>query len=176
MRRILLALTGVLAVGALVVALVVFQPWKLFVDTRVDEALPSTVPVATSPAGAPAGAPATAPAATPQVLAQGSFRSFEHHTTGSALLVRLPDGRVLVRLQDLVTSDGPDVHVWLASAPAGSEEAAFPPGHVELGKLKGNLGNQNYAVPAAVDATRYASVVIWCERFSVAFAAASLRA
>jgi hypothetical protein len=110
------------------------------------------------------------------VLGRGAFRSFEHHTTGTALLVRLPDGRVLVRLQDLVTSDGPDVHVWLSTAPASASEDAFPPGNVELGRLKGNLGNQNYAVPGGADLARFASVVIWCERFSVAFAAAPLSA
>jgi hypothetical protein len=48
MRRTVITLTGVLVVGALVAALVVFQPWKLFVDTRVDEALPAVLADATT--------------------------------------------------------------------------------------------------------------------------------
>jgi hypothetical protein len=174
---------GLLAVVA--VGLAAFQPWKLFTDTRVDEALPSASAVATtapeasvaasSRSSSPSSSPSSAQApSAPAVLGRGSFRSFEHRTTGTALVLRLADGSQVVRLQDLATSDGPDVHVWLARAPATATEDAFPPGHVELGRLKGNLGNQNYAVPRGVDPLAFTSVVIWCERFSVAFAAATV--
>lgn len=47
-------------------------------------------------------------------------------------------------------------------------------GAVELGKLKGNLGNQNYTVPAGTDLSQFRSAVLWCQRFSVAFGAADL--
>ncbi len=166
-RRSVWAAVGVAAVAVAVVGLVLFQPWKLFVDTRVDEALPSaTSPTVRSPA-------VTSPAA-PTLVAKGSFVSFEHRTTGAASLLRLPDGSVVVRLESLATSDGPDVHVWLTRAKAAAGPDAFPAGHLELGRLKGNLGNQNYAVPAGTDLAGFGTVVLWCQRFSVAFGAATL--
>jgi Electron transfer DM13 len=45
---------------------------------------------------------------------------------------------------------------------------------VNLGDLKGNIGEQNYAIARDVDLARYRSVVVWCARFHVAFAAAAL--
>ena len=46
--------------------------------------------------------------------------------------------------------------------------------HVELGRLKANLGNQNYAVPADADLGELRSVTIWCKRFRVSFGAVAL--
>lgn len=43
-----------------------------------------------------------------------------------------------------------------------------------LGNLKGNIGNQNYAVPAAIDLEKYQSAMIWCQRFSVGFGVAPI--
>ncbi|MCP4333110.1 MAG: DM13 domain-containing protein, partial [Gammaproteobacteria bacterium] len=43
-----------------------------------------------------------------------------------------------------------------------------------LGKLKGNIGNQNYAVPPGTNIAEYQSVVIWCELFGVLFSPAAL--
>jgi hypothetical protein len=47
-------------------------------------------------------------------------------------------------------------------------------GYVEVGKLKGNVGDQNYDLPAGVDLNKYKAVTIWCNRFSVNFATAPL--
>ena len=46
--------------------------------------------------------------------------------------------------------------------------------YLELGKLKGNRGNQVYPIPASADLGAYRSVTIWCIRFSVSFGAATL--
>jgi hypothetical protein len=45
---------------------------------------------------------------------------------------------------------------------------------VDLGPLKGNVGDQNYAVATGVDTAAYSSVVVWCARFHVPFGAADL--
>ena len=151
-----------------------FQPWKLVTDTVVDEALPA---VAASPT---ARATATDPApAGDRVLAAGDFVSHEHATTGSAQLVRLADGRRQLVLRDLDTSNGPDLRVWLTDRPVRTGTAGwrvFDDGrYVELGRLKGNRGDQVYDVPASVDLADARSVSIWCRRFSVSFGAAELR-
>ncbi|MGY1653889.1 DM13 domain-containing protein [Geodermatophilus sp. SYSU D01119] len=163
-------LGAVVAVVLAVVTLVWFQPQKLLYDSRVDEALPTVA--AEVPPSPSAGAPA-APAG-PVDLAAGTFVSREHETVGTARLVQLPDGQVVVRLEGFETSNGPALFVYLSRNPAGGEEAAFDDEAVDLGALKGNVGDQNYVVPAGVDATGYTSVVIWCDRFDAAFGAADL--
>ncbi|MGY1711167.1 DM13 domain-containing protein [Geodermatophilus sp. SYSU D00758] len=155
------------AVGAFV--LVWFQPQKLLYDTAVAEALPS----AAGAAGA-AGGGSVAEAREPVELARGTFVSHEHATTGSVRVLRLPDGQVVVRLEGLDTSNGPDLYVYLSATPADGDRATVDEEFVDLGRLKGNVGDQNYAVPAGVDPADWASVVIWCERFRASFGAADL--
>ncbi|MER6999778.1 DM13 domain-containing protein [Streptomyces sp. NPDC000410] len=170
---------AVLAVAAVVAGLVWFKPWALWVDDTVHEALPSTTGTASSraPGAAPSAAATTLPTG-PTTVAQGTFTSHEHTTTGTVKLIRLPDGSHTVRLENLDTSNGPDLRVWLTDAPVKEGRAGwhvFDDGtHVSLGKLKGNKGDQNYAVPADVDLTDLASVAIWCDRFNVSFGAAEL--
>ena len=178
-RRRLLALAAVTAVVVGAVLLYLFQPWALFTSTTVDEALPTAAPATASAPAAPgagptaASAPASPTPAGPVVVSRGEFRSYEHETTGTAALVRV-DGATYVRLTDFATSNGPDVKVWLTKAGVGSADAARDAGYVSLGDLKGNRGNQNYAVPAGTRLADYPTVVIWCDRFSVAFGAAGL--
>ncbi|MEU0374715.1 DM13 domain-containing protein [Streptomyces sp. NPDC006283] len=158
-----------LAVAAVVVAagLYWFQPWKLWQDQTVGEALPTAAP-ASSPPGAP------------RTLAEGSLISHEHTTTGTVKIVRLPDGSRILRLEGLDTSNGPDLRVWLTDAPVKEGRAGwhvFDDGkYVSLGKLKGNKGDQNYPIPADLKLTEYTSVSIWCDRFDVSFGAARLTA
>ena len=181
-RRRLLVLLLVPALAAGAVGLALFQPWKLWVDDTVAEAAP-TVPAGTG-AGtvvppAPAGSrPAPAPAA-PVLLARGSFVSHEHRTTGAVRVLGLPGGRRVLRIEDLDTSNGPDLKVWLTDAPVRSGRDGwfvFDDGrYVDLGRLKGNRGSQNYDLPDSVDLRRLASLSIWCDRFNVSFGAARLQ-
>jgi hypothetical protein len=176
-----------LAIGGLVTALVVlavglywFQPWKLWQDDTVRDALPTAA--APGPASSPTAAGTAAPSAPPgpRTLAQGSLISHEHATTGTVKLIRLPDGSRTLRLENLDTSNGPDLRVWLTDAPVKEGEEGwdvFDDGkYVSLGKLKGNKGDQNYEIPADVNLADYTSVTIWCDRFNVSFGAAALQA
>lgn len=186
MKRALLVIGGLVTAAVLVVGLVVFQPWLLFSDVRVDEALPtvrSTQPAATpdpisSATPIPASVPDSSPDPVPVVLSSGSFVSQEHTTTGTATIIENPDGTRVLALEDLDTTNGPDVHVWLSAADAVegfdgwflAGGAAF----VDLGALRGNQGDQVYDIPAEVDLSAYRSVSLWCVRFSVGFGAAQL--
>ncbi|GAB2681867.1 DM13 domain-containing protein [Nocardia goodfellowii] len=166
-KKIALAVAAalVLALGA---GLAFFQPWKLVTDTTVNEAEPTAV-VGPGPAAAPR---------MPSPLSIGRFISHEHSTSGSLVVLKLPDGGHVLRLDDLDTSDGPDLHVWLTDAPVidGRDGwGVFDDGaYLDLGKLKGNKGSQNYTIPAGTDLTKYTSVSIWCDRFNVSFGAAAL--
>jgi Electron transfer DM13 len=162
-RRLLTVLA--IAVAALVgFVLLYFEPQKLFIDDEVHEALP----VAGAPAQ-PGGRP------TARVVSSGQFHSYEHATSGRARILELPGGRRYVRLEPFRTSNGPALKVYLSAAPASGPGDAFDDQYRSLGDLKGNIGEQNYAISRDVQLSRYRSVVIWCERFSVAFGAAALR-
>ena len=157
-RRIVVAALAVL--GG--VGWYLFRPELLFIDTKVNEAL-TTSAVAQTDAPAP-----------PATLVAGTFHSVAHETRGTATVLEL-DGRRVLRLTDFATSNGPDVRVYLVAAPdAADNETVTRAGFVELGKLKGNQGDQNYDVPATVDLGRYRAVTIWCARFGVNFATAPL--
>lgn len=122
-----------------------------------------------SASAAPVGAPTPA---RPVLLGSGAFRSGEHETTGTAALLRRPSGRdAVVTLTDLDTSPGPDLRVYLTVGPTGQVA-----GGLDLGRLRGNRGTQQYDVPAGVDRSRYGAVVIWCRAFTVAFGTAPLAA
>ncbi|RKE07698.1 DM13 domain-containing protein [Catellatospora citrea] len=174
------AVAAVLAVG-LAFGLYWFQPWKLLTSKTVNDAAPVVVTTSAtpSPASSPvAGAPS--PSAVAVLVAEGRLVTHEHDSSGTAQLVRLPDGAYQVILRDLATSDGPDLRVWLTDQPVlpGRDGwHVFDDGrHVELGRLKGTHGTQVYAVPVTVDPTELRSVTIWCARFKVSFAAAPLAA
>ena len=107
----------------------------------------------------------------PVAVSSGAFASLDHPTSGTALLVVQPDGSRLLRFEGLETDNGPDLRVVLSTAEAGSGDYSS---FVELGRLKGNIGDQNYEIPADVDLGSIRSVVIWCERFASAFGEAPL--
>lgn len=145
-----------------------FQPWKLFTNTTVNEVIPT---VAATPGDGTGSAG-------PVVEAQGDFVTQEHATTGSAKLLRLPDGSQVLRIEDLDTSDGPELKVWLSDAPVipGLDGAAnIDDGRwIDLGGLKGNKGSANYPIPAGANLDGLDTVSIWCDRFNVSFGAAAL--
>ena len=153
---------GLLAVGA--VAWALFRPELLWVDARVNESAPEA-----SSASAASSAPAAG------VLATGTFHGVAHKGAGTAAIHQLADGRRVLRFTHFETSNGPDVRVYLVAADDAADSAVVTrAGFIELGVLKGNVGDQNYELPASVDLGRYRAVTIWCKRFSVNFATAPL--
>jgi hypothetical protein len=179
---------GIGAAAALTVAVIgaaVFQPWLLFVDVRVADAIPSTV-ATTSPSAAATAAPTVEPAeditpappAGPVDLLAGTFISHEHTTTGSVRVIEHPDGTRQLAIEGLETTNGPDVHVWLSAGPVieGFDGWFTAAGYeyVDLGPIKGNLGDQLYDIPAGVDLSVFRTVDLWCVQFSVSFGAAAL--
>lgn len=111
-------------------------------------------------------------------LKQGTFKNGDsfHMGSGTALLYRLADGNYVLRLEDFKGTNGPDLRVWLTTAKvvntAGDVTAAKV---LDLGPLKGNIGSQNYEVPAGTIIDEQASVVIWCRAFSVLFSSAAFQ-
>ena len=151
MRRIaVVALVGAVAVGWYL-----FRPDRLFVSRTVDEAAPGSVV---------------------RTLVEGTFEARAHDGRGRAAVLELADGSRVLRLSEFETLDGPDVFVYLIGAPDVASEADLDAaGYVNLGPLKGNIGSQNYVVPADIDVTRMKGVSVWCRRFAVNFTTAALQ-
>jgi hypothetical protein len=117
------------------------------------------------------------PAVEMSVLLEGSFYDIIHVGGGQAVVYQLDDGSRILRLQDFEVDNGPDLHVYLVPVtPVPSSIGTEIPGSVDLGKLKGNIGDQNYEIPADLDLSQFQSVVIWCQPFRVPFIAAALTA
>jgi hypothetical protein len=156
LRKLLVAAVLVIAGAG---AWYAFRPERLFINQKVNEQFPT----------------ASAANVAPMKLAAGEFHAGAHETKGTAAIFQLADGKRTLRLTNFETSNGPDVHVYLvAAADAKDNETVKNAGFVELGSLKGNIGDQNYDVPANVDLAKYHAVTIWCARFGVNFGTAPL--
>ena len=113
--------------------------------------------------------------ASPTQLSQGSFHGVAHETKGVAAIYKLSDGKQVLRFSGFQTSNGPDVQVYLIAAPdAKDNETVTKAGFIRIADLKGNMGDQNYDLPANLDLNKYRAVTIWCRRFGVNFATAPL--
>jgi hypothetical protein len=125
------------------------------------------------------GLPSSAQAQDSQAktLETGTFHGKVHSTSGRATIYQEADGKLILRLTNFKTSNGPDVHVILIAAKDAADNANFLQSsteRVELGNLKGNEGDQNYEIPAGTDLEKFQTVSIYCERFNANFGAAPL--
>lgn len=158
--------TLVIALGVVVLGIgwYVFRPERLFVNKTVNESLSGAV-----------AQQATSASTASVALFTGAFHGVAHETRGTATIYQFQDGKRVLRFTEFATSNGPDVQVYLVAAPDASDnETVTRAGFVHLAALKGNVGDQNYDLPAGVDLTRYQAVTIWCRRFGVNFGTAPL--
>jgi Electron transfer DM13 len=112
-----------------------------------------------------------------KTLETGTFHGKVHSTSGRATIYQQADGKLVLRLTNFKTSNGPDVHVLLIAVKDADDDANFLKSgveRVELGKLKGNEGDQNYTIPAGTDLSKFQTVSVYCERFDANFGAAPL--
>ncbi|HVI06765.1 MAG TPA: DM13 domain-containing protein [Candidatus Binatia bacterium] len=148
-----------IAAAVAIVAWYAFRPERLVVNRHVEEGMPSTQG-----------------SAAPQPLESGQFYSILHPTAGTATIYRMGDGTRVLRFSDFSTSNGPDVHVYMVAADDAKDIATVEhAGFIDLGVIKGNVGDQNYALGPDVDLAKYRAVSIWCKRLSVNFGAAALK-
>ena len=112
-----------------------------------------------------------------KILETGTFHGKVHSTSGRATIYQEEDGKLVLRLTSFKTSNGPDVHVILVAVKDAEDDANFLKNsteRVELGKLKGNEGDQNYDIPGGTDLSKFRTVSIYCERFNANFGTAPL--
>jgi Electron transfer DM13 len=147
---------------ALAIAWYAFRPELLFVNKTVREEFPGGPAMASIEKGSMA-------------VTKGNFKGLAHETKGLASIYQLADGKRTLRLTEFATSNGPDVHVYLVAAEVEKgNDAVKEAGFIDLGSMKGNIGDQNYEIPADADLSKYRTVSIWCARFGVNFGIAAL--
>ena len=192
-RKILTAAALIAAIPAIALAWWLAAP--LFIDKTVDEEFPLTVSadipegftreeveetMATMAKMDDAMTEPMMPAmSSAMVLSMGNFRDADsfHKGSGSATVYQLEDGSHVLRFENFRVTNGPDLRVLLSKASDISDKGEFQQyDYVELDRLKGNIGNQNYVIPANLDVSEYGSVVIYCKPFHVLFSVAPLAA
>lgn len=109
--------------------------------------------------------------ASPRAVAAGDFEARSHPGRGTATVIEVEDGSQVLTLTDFETDNGPDLLVYLVPATAAGDSVD---GFVDLGALRGNIGDQQYVIPEGVDAGPGWRVVIWCRAFAVNFTEAVL--
>lgn len=178
-------------VTVLVVGFLLFRPDKLFIDDTVDESLADAFPLSETTVAPTTTTPAdpdtvggasssSVPASTttlpeplvPTAIRTGDLYGIDHGAEGTATVYE-QDGRFVLRFEDDTdVQNGPDLFVWVLDT--AGYEGGTPDSFIDLGKLKGNVGGQNYELPEDYDPDVDQSVLIWCKRFNTPFAAAPL--
>lgn len=147
-----------IVLAVLVIAWYLFRPEKLLISSKVNEDFPQT-----------------AESGNQEIIFEGTFKPVAHGAEGVATVYDTGGGKRVLRFTDFAVSNGPDVHVYLVAADDPMDSETVKQSEVyELGSIKGNVGNQNYDLSSDVDLNKFKSVVIWCKRFGVNFAAAEL--
>lgn len=139
----------IIIASVLVSIIVVYTASPLFFDVIVDEEMP----------------------AASLAIPMGNFIGIGdgiHDAVGEVFIIEAEDGSKFLRFENFKASNGPDLYVYLATDETASD-------YVSLGKLKGNIGNQNYLIPPGADLSNQDTVLIWCKQFSVLFGSAKLR-
>ena len=164
-----------IAVGAVVLVIAGAVGWwllsPLFISETVNEDFPFS-------ATAQEAMPAMAEPSGPTSVKSGDFRDADsfHKGSGTATVYMVGEDQHVLRLEDFEVTNGPDLRVLLVNHPdPQNRDDVQAGGYIEVGSLKGNIGNQNYEIPAGTDIGAASSVVIYCRPFHVVFSVAPLQ-
>jgi hypothetical protein len=150
---------------AVIIPVAAYTSAPLFFDVTTDEPIPEITSTVTTTDGT-----TTSTIEEPVLIASGQFVGVNdgiHNAEGQAKVLKLADGKQLLRLEDFKSTNGPDLYVYLATDGTAQD-------YVSLGELKANIGNQNYEIPEGTDLTKYNTALVWCKQFSVLFGSAEI--
>jgi Electron transfer DM13 len=114
------------------------------------------------------------------VLNFAKFEAIHAPTEGTVVIVQKTDGSTVLRIQNLKTEPGPDLHVYLSAGAVptpAKDGAAVKTGakYLDLGKIPAPFkGFYEFVIPAKTDLAQFKSALIWCDLASVTFAGAKL--
>lgn len=150
MKKKILYVLGVI-VGIAILAFGYYTISPLFINIRLDEALPKTKQIEST---------AMEKSQVQTVLAQ-VVGTTGHHASGTVRVIKV-DGKRYIRYENFKTINGPDLYVYLAKDLDAKE-------YVSLGILRATEGNVNYEIPQDVNPAEFQYVMVWCKQFGVLF-------
>jgi hypothetical protein len=104
-----------------------------------------------------------------KILAEGFFEGLAgHQAFGKVILIVIKDKRYIRFEENFSVTNGPDLFVYLGQNNQYQSEN-------NLGKLKGNLGSQNYELSESIKELDFNEVWVWCRAFSAPFGKAILK-
>ena len=158
MRKFILIAALILALALISIYYFGFQTY--FIEDQVNEELPQMTPN---------GQELTSKE--PKIIKQGNFidSDFFHKGSGQAYILEYPGGRKILRFENFETTNGPDLYVYLSSSAAPTGNLKSLGEFIDLGQLKGNIGDQNYELPQNASINDLNSVIIWCKKFGALF-------
>ncbi len=110
-------------------------------------------------------------------LVSGEFHDFDalRWGDGQAAIYELADARRILRFENFTAARCQEGRVYLARDPLPGSEAELGPEPRDLGRLKGNVGDQSYFLPVDLDLSLYMSAAILCRQFDTMLTVATLR-
>ena len=168
-KRILIIIGGIIILVA-ILALGWYLASPLFIDNRVDEAFPVVTMEEATPVVEMEEEMETEGGITAVLSGQFTDADAAHKGSGTATIYQQNEDLIL-RLQEFSVTNGPDLHVYLSTSTNPTDDIGD---YIDLGELKGNIGDQNYDIPAGTDLSQYQSIIIYCQPFHVVFSTATL--
>lgn len=158
----------ILAGGIVLIATAIYftGAYTYFIENRVNEKLPQMTPVDQQHLSRE-----------PKIVKQGNFVNADsfHKGNGQAYILEYPDGKKILRFENFQTINGPDLFVYLSKTDSPTGDLKSLGDYIDLGRLKGNIGDQNYDLPQDISLTYFQNAVIWCKKFGVLFPYAVLK-
>lgn len=165
-----------LPIIAAVAAIAIYYASPLFINTTVDESLPTGAMQENDVMmKKDAMTEKEVVESDTKIILTGNFIGVGdgiHNAEGMSKVLAVNDGKTehrILRLENFKSTNGPDLYVYLSK-----DARSISDGYIELGRLKGNIGNQNYHIPDDVNLDEYSYALIWCKQFSVLFGYANL--
>lgn len=168
MKKKILISVLVIIVVMVVLDLFYFRFHTYLQRTEINEELPAAI----SPTPVNGVIPSVNP--TMRIIAEGQFGEIDlvHKGSGTARIIE-QDGKRYLRFENFEVTNGPDLYVYLSNSSVPTHDVNSLGQYANLGRLKGNVGNQNYEIPEAYYG--YNTAVIWCKKFSVLFSYAVMK-
>ncbi len=171
-----LGVPPVIRVIVLAVPFVMVNWWLIspyFSNDVVEESFSTSISDPASTAGVLTDEGPSTPPSGPVLLGAGEFVGLAGHSgSGDAGVFQNPDGSLVLRFENVDIENGPDLEVYLVPGP---DQTSLPAGSIHLGPLKGNIGDQNYPLPAGTELAPGAyTALVWCDAFSVEFVGATI--
>lgn len=115
----------------------------------------------------------------PVIVARGAFTPIDEvrSASGNVIIYQQADNSKVVRFEEFVATNGPDLRVLLTAKT--NEQLTADPSlsitDVDLGPLRGNVGNQNYSLPPEIEIRSYTRLVIVSGTLNIVYSIAPLQ-